>query len=186
MPFMTYKINEDEALRNATRLVQEGGCEAVKIEGGQTVTRYAARIVNAGIPVMGHVGLIPQSVHQLGGFRVQGKHEEDVTRLINDARALEEAGVFSIVIEAVPPDVGRRITESVHVPTIGIGAGPHCDGQVLVLNDILGLVNGPPPHFVKQYANLGQTARQAIETYIHEVREKCFPDQEHCYPESRQ
>jgi 3-methyl-2-oxobutanoate hydroxymethyltransferase len=183
MPFMTYKINEDEALRNAARMVQEGGCEAVKIEGGENVARFTARIVNAGIPVMGHIGLIPQSVHQLGGYRVQGKEEEDVARLINDARALQEAGVFSIVVEAVPPSVGKRITESVHVPTIGIGAGPHCDGQVLVINDMLGLTDKNPPHFVKQYAELGNTARKAVEKYIEEVRNGAFPDKEHWYEE---
>jgi 3-methyl-2-oxobutanoate hydroxymethyltransferase len=181
MPFMTYKINDDEALRNAARMVQEGGCEAVKIEGGENVVRVTSRIVNSGIPVMGHIGLIPQSVHQLGGYRVQGKAEEDVARLINDARSLEEAGVFSIVIEAVPPSVGKRITESVHVPTIGIGAGPYCDGQVLVISDMLGLTDKKPPHFVKQYAELGITAKKAVEQFIEEVRKGSFPDKEHWY-----
>jgi len=181
MPFMTYKINEEEAVRNAALLVQEGGCEAVKIEGGETVARFAARIVNAGIPVMGHIGLITQSVHQLGGYRVQGKHEEDVEKLINDARRLEEAGVFSIVIEAVPTEVGKRITESVKVPTIGIGAGPFCDGQVLVINDMLGLTDQDAPHFVKQYAALGEMAKKGVEQYIEEVRNGSFPDKEHCY-----
>jgi len=185
MPFMTYKINADEALRNAARMVQEGGCEAVKIEGGQSIAPFASRIVNAGIPVMGHVGLIPQSVHQLGGYRVQGRQEEDVERMINDARSLEHAGVFSIVIEAVPPDVGKRITESVSVPTIGIGAGPQCDGQVLVLNDMLGLSDGPSPHFVKRYADLGSIAEKSVKEYIGEVRAGIFPGEEHWYPDSR-
>ena len=183
MPFMTYKINEEEALRNAARLVQEGGCEAVKIEGGESVARFAARIVHAGIPVMGHIGLIPQSVHQLGGYRVQGKEEEDVTRLVSDARALEQAGCFVIVIEAVPPDVGKKITESIHIPTIGIGAGPWCDGQVLVINDMLGLAHQKPPHFVKQYVDLGMSARKAVEQFIQDVHKGAFPDTEHCYTE---
>ncbi len=181
MPFMTYKINEDETLKNAARLVQEGGCEAVKIEGGEEVVHFAARIVGAGIPVMGHIGLTPQSVHQLGGYRVQGKGAGDVEKLINDAHALEDAGVFAIVIEAVPPDVARRITQAVHIPTIGIGAGPHCDGQVLVINDLLGLTDGKPPHFVKQYADLGSAARRAIEAFANEVRSGAFPAKEHWY-----
>lgn len=181
MPFMTYKISDDEALRNAARLVQEAGCEAVKIEGGETVARYAARIVKAGIPVMGHVGLVPQSVHQLGGYRVQGRQEEDVERLINDARVIEEAGAFCIVIEAVPPDVGKRITESVSVPTIGIGAGPHCDGQVLVLNDMLGLTDMASPQFVRRYADLGSQAFDAVKQYVEDVRSGNFPSDEECY-----
>jgi len=186
MPFMTYKINEDEALRNAARLVQEAGAEAVKIEGGAEVARFAARIVNAGIPVMGHIGLVPQSLHQLGGYRVQGKHEEDVERLLRDAGAMEEAGAFSLVIEAVPPEVGRRITESVGIPTIGIGAGPYCDGQVLVTNDLLGMTHQKPPHFVKQYADLRSVADQAIREFIKDVRSGAFPDKEHCYPSVKQ
>ena len=181
MPFMTYKISEDEALRNAARLVQEAGCEAVKIEGGEAAAPFAARIVKAGIPVMGHVGLTPQSVHQLGGYRIQGRQEEDVERLINDARAIERAGAFCIVIEAVPSEVGKRITESVNVPTIGIGAGPDCDGQVLVVNDMLGLTDKKPPSFVKQYADLGSTAKKAIEEYAKEVREGSYPDKNHSY-----
>ncbi len=183
MPFMSYKINEEEALRNAARLVQQGGCEAVKIEGGESVARFAARIVHAGIPVMGHIGLVPQSVHQLGGYRVQGKEEEDVSRLISDARSLEQAGCFVIVIEAVPPEVGKRITESVQIPTIGIGAGPFCDGQVLVVNDMLGMTHHKPPHFVKQYADLGKAAKTAVGQFIEDVRKGAFPDKEHSYTE---
>ncbi len=182
MPFMTYKISEEQALANATRLIQEGGCEAIKIEGGESVARFAERIVTSGIPVMGHVGLVPQSVHQLGGYKVQGREEDDVERLIHDARAIEQAGAFAIVVEAVPPDVGKRITESVGVPIIGIGAGPDCDGQVLVLNDMLGLTHGQTPQFVKQYADLGTAVRRAVGNYVREVKEGVFPAQEHCYP----
>lgn len=186
MPFMTYKVSEEEALRNAARLVQEGGCEAVKLEGGAKVARFASCIVNAGIPVMGHIGLVPQSIHQLGGYRVQGREEEDVERLISDAHAIEEAGAFSIVIEAVPSEVGRRITEAVSIPTIGIGAGPHCDGQVLVLNDMLGMTHQKPPHFVKKYADLKTVVQSAIETFISDVRSGAFPDKDHCYPDVKE
>jgi len=182
MPFMTFKINEDEALRNAARLVQEGGAEAVKLEGGAEIVRFASRIVNAGIPVMGHIGLVPQSVHQLGGYRVQGKQEEDVERMLKDARALEDAGAFCLVIEAVPPEVGRRITESVGIPTIGIGAGPDCDGQVLVINDLLGSTHQKPPSFVKQYADLRTVTQNAVESFVKDVRNGAFPEKEQCYP----
>jgi len=186
MPFMTYKISEEQALRNAARLVQEGGCEAVKLEGGAEVTRFASSIVNAGIPVMGHIGLVPQSIHQLGGYRVQGREEEDVARLISDAHAMEAAGAFSIVIEAVPSEVGRRITESVSIPTIGIGAGPHCDGQVLVVNDMLGMTHQKPPHFVTVFADIKPVVQSAIGSFIRDVRSGAFPDKDHCYTDTKE
>jgi 3-methyl-2-oxobutanoate hydroxymethyltransferase len=181
MPFMSYQVSAEQALVSAGRLIQEGGAEAVKLEGGAPVCEAAARMVQAGIPVMGHLGLTPQSVHALGGFRVQAKDDAARERLLSDARALEQAGVFSIVLEAVPRSVAKLVTESVGVPTIGIGAGPDCDGQVLVCYDFLGLFQGFVPRFVKRYAELGETVAAATRSYVSEVRAGQFPEDRHSF-----
>lgn len=183
MPFMTYKISPEQALGNAARLVQEGGAEAVKIEGGHAVAPAAARLVEAGIPVMGHLGLTLQSVHSLGGYRVQGRGEEAAERLLADARALESAGCFALVAECLPPSLGERMAQSLSIPVIGIGAGAGCDGQVLVLADLLGLTERRLPRFVKQYARLGEEIQRAVGAYVEDVREGRFPAAEHCYEE---
>jgi 3-methyl-2-oxobutanoate hydroxymethyltransferase len=169
MPFLTYQLSIEEAMRNAGRLIQEGGAAAVKIEGGRQIADTAKRLVAIGVPVMGHLGLTPQSVHQLGGFRRQGREAEAAERLVKDAEALEQAGVFAIVLESIPPDLAARVTTSLKVPTIGIGAGPHCDGQVLVSYDALGLSDSAPP-FAKQYARLSEEIVSAARAYIEEVR----------------
>ena len=175
MPFLSYQVSREEAVRNAGRFIQEGGAAAVKIEGGAPVLDVARRLVAIGIPVMGHLGLLPQSVHQLGGFKKQATLEADAQRLIEDARALEEAGVFSIVLESIPAEVARAATEAISVPTIGIGAGPHCDGQVLVSYDAFGLHDGPLPPFVRQYARLGDAMVEAAQAYAEDVRAGRFP-----------
>jgi 3-methyl-2-oxobutanoate hydroxymethyltransferase len=175
MPFLTYQVSVPEALRNAGRLIQEAGAAAVKIEGGRPVVEVASRLVDAGIPVMGHLGLIPQSVHQLGGFRPQARLEQDAEQLILDARALQQAGAFAVVLESIPEEVARTVTGELSVPTIGIGAGPHCDGQVLVSYDVFGLYDGPVPPFVRQYAQLGEALVAAAKAYAQDVREGRFP-----------
>ena len=175
MPFMSYQVSPQQALENAGRLMKEGGAHAVKLEGGVRSAAAVAAITAADIPLMGHVGLTPQSVRRLGGFKVQ----RDAGRLMDDALAVEEAGAFSLVIECVPNDVAARITEAVKIPTIGIGAGPHCDGQVLVTPDLLGLFDEIRPRFVKQYADLGREVTRAVEAYCREVREGAFPAEEH-------
>jgi 3-methyl-2-oxobutanoate hydroxymethyltransferase len=169
MPFLTYQLSVEEAMRNAGRLIQEGGAAAVKIEGGRQIVDTAKRLVDIGVPVMGHIGLTPQSVHQLGGFRPQGRDSEAADRLAKDAETLERAGAFSIVLESIPADLAGRISASIKIPTIGIGAGPQCDGQVLVCYDALGLSEAPPP-FVKQYAQLSDQIASAVRAYIEDVR----------------
>ena len=169
MPFLTYQLSVEEAMRNAGRLIQEGGAAAVKIEGGRQIVDTAKRLVDIGIPVMGHLGLTPQSVHQLGGFRPQGRDAEAADRLVKDAQMLERAGVFAVVLESIPPDLAGSITSSVKMPTIGIGAGTQCDGQVLVSYDALGLSDAPPP-FAKQYAQLSNEIVSAVRAYIEDVR----------------
>jgi 3-methyl-2-oxobutanoate hydroxymethyltransferase len=181
MPFMTYHASVSEALHNAARFIQEGGAQAVKLEGGETMAETVRRIVECGIPVMGHIGLTPQSVHQLGGFKVQGKTQETAIRLVKDACALEEAGVFSIVLEAVPTPLAKIITKKVGVPTIGIGAGPFCDGQVQVISDLLGLFTDFVPKHAKQYARLSDTIKQAVGDYINEVQAGTFPTDKQSY-----
>jgi 3-methyl-2-oxobutanoate hydroxymethyltransferase len=181
MPFMSYQVSAEQALISAGRLVQQGGAEAVKLEGGAPVCEAVARIVQAGIPVMGHLGLTPQSVHALGGFRVQAKDEAARERLLADAKALEQAGVFALVLEAVPRTVAKLVSESVGVPTIGIGAGPDCDGQVLVCYDFLGLFQGFVPRFVKRYAELGEMVGAATRSYVSEVRAGQFPEDRHSF-----
>ena len=175
MPFMTYHASIAEGVRNAGRFLQEGGCQAVKLEGGERMAETVKRIVDCGIPVMGHIGLTPQSINQLGGFKVQGKSTAAALALLNDARALEAAGVFSIVLECVPAPLARVITETVSVPTIGIGAGVHCDGQVQVIADILGLFTEFVPKHAKQYARLGDAIKQAATDYMNEVLSGSFP-----------
>lgn len=183
LPFMTYKISHEEALRNAGRMLSEGGMEAVKVEGGREIAPVIERLVGAGIPVMGHVGLMPQSMHAQGGYRVQGRTEEDAERILVDARAVADAGAFSIVLEAMPISIGRKITEALTIPTIGIGAGPDCDAQVLVFYDLLGLTDRKLPKFVKRYADLFEPAAEGLRTYAEEVRSGQFPGEEHTYGE---
>jgi len=170
MPFLTFQLSIEEAMRNAGRLIQEGGAAAVKIEGGRQIVDTAKRLVDIGVPVMGHLGLTPQSVHQLGGFRPQGRDSEAAEKLIKDAQALEKAGVFGIVLESIPSDLAGRVTASLKIPTIGIGAGTQCDGQVLVSYDALGLSDGPVPPFAKQYAQLAETILSTARAYIEDVR----------------
>ncbi len=175
MPFMTYHISVADALHNAARFIQEGGAQAVKLEGGVTVTEKVKRIVECGIPVMGHIGLTPQSVHQLSGFKVQGKTLEAATRLLKDAQALEEAGAFAIVLETVPAPLATLITQGLSIPTIGIGAGIGCDGQVQIINDILGSFTDFVPKHAKQYAKLSDIMSSAIAEYHNAVKDGSFP-----------
>lgn len=179
MPFLTYQISVPEALRNAGYLLQKGGAGAVKIEGGHPVLEVVQRLVEIGIPVMGHLGLTPQSIHQVGGFRHQARSSEEAPRLIEDARALQEAGAFAVVLEAIPAEVARQVTSELQIPTIGIGAGPDCDGQVLVSYDAFGLFDRFVPPFVKRYASLGETMKKATKSYIEDVRSGRFPAQEY-------
>ena len=181
MPFMTYHVSVEDALRNAARFIQEGGAQAVKLEGGEVVADKVSRLVACGIPVQGHIGLTPQSVHQLGGYKVVGKTPEVAERVLNDARALEEAGAFSIVLECVPAPLSKLITERAAVPTIGIGAGKDCDGQVQVVSDILGLFTDFVPKHAKQYARLSQAITTAITDYIGEVKAGDFPTPKQSY-----
>jgi 3-methyl-2-oxobutanoate hydroxymethyltransferase len=180
MPFGSYQISAEDAVRNAVRCIKDGGAQAVKLEGGVHVAETIARIAAADIPVMGHVGLTPQSIHRMGGHRVQGRNDDSRERVLADARAVQEAGAFALVIEGVPADLGREITQSVSIPTIGIGAGVDCDGQVLVMHDLLGLTDWSPS-FAKQYANLGALAAQAARSFADEVTNAKFPDDEHSY-----
>lgn len=186
MPFMSYQVSVEQAVENAGRLVKEGGANAVKLEGGRIILPQIRAIVAAQIPVMGHLGLTPQSVNAFGGFKVQGKSEEAIRQLLDDAAALEEAGVFSIVLEGIPEKVAELITRKVAIPTIGIGAGKACDGQILVYQDMLGLFQDFVPKFVRQYANIGSIIVEAIGTYIHEVETGQFPAAEHTYRISEQ
>jgi 3-methyl-2-oxobutanoate hydroxymethyltransferase len=179
MPFMTYHTNTADALRNAARFIQEGGAQAVKLEGGVTVAETVKRIVECGIPVMGHIGLTPQSVHQLGGHRVQGKTPEAAERLLNDARALEQAGAFAVVLELVPAPLSKLISQKLTIPTIGIGAGPDCDGQVQVISDLLGLFSDFVPKHAKQFAKLSGEIKSALADYANEVKAGKFPTAEH-------
>ncbi len=175
MPFMSYRLGAADTLRNAARLVQEGGAQAVKLEGGEPVAKQVESIVDAGIPVMGHLGLTPQSVHRFGGYRVQGKAKEDARRLLTDALALQDAGVYSLVLELVPAPLARLITQRLSVPTIGIGAGPYCDGQVQVLNDILSIYPDFVPKHTRQYLNLNELIAEALRRYASDVKEGSFP-----------
>lgn len=181
MPFMSYQVSTEHAIANAGRLMQEAGMHAVKLEGGGPVIEITRRLTEIGIPVMGHLGLTPQSVHAMGGFKVQGKTEAQATRIASDAKALEEAGAFSIVLEGVPSKLATGITSSLRIPTIGIGAGPGTDGQVLVFHDMMGITSGKAPRFVKRYANLAEVISRAATEYAEEVRAGTFPGPEHEY-----
>ncbi len=181
MPFMTYHVSVEDAMRNAARFIQEAGAQAVKLEGGITVAEKVKRIVECGIPVMGHLGLTPQSVYQLGGLKVQAKSLESSRRLIEDALALEQAGAFSIVLEAVPYKLAALVTKKVSVPTIGIGAGPNCDGQVQIINDILGSFTDFVPKHAKQYAKLADIMSSAVTQYSDEVKSGQFPTEKHSF-----
>ncbi len=180
MPFGSYQVSAEDAVRSAIRFLKEGGAHAVKLEGGRFVAAAIERIVAAEIPVMGHVGLTPQAVHRMGGHRVQGRSAAERERVLEDARVVEAAGAFAVVLEGMPSDLAREITETLCIPTIGIGAGPACDGQVLVLHDLLGLSDWTPS-FVKQYANLGALASQAARSFAEEVANAKFPAEEHGY-----
>jgi len=181
MPFMSYQASVEDAVRNAGRLVKEGGAESVKLEGGKRYVPVIEAIVHASIPVVGHLGLTPQSLHQFGGYRVQGKDSLSADTLVSDAEALERAGCFAIVLEGIPWQLARRITEAVSIPTIGIGAGPHCSGQILVVHDMLGIHDKPLPRFVKKYEDLGLRIQEAVSAYVREVKDGSFPAMEHSY-----
>ena len=181
MPFMSYHVSVEESVKNAGRLMKEGGAHAVKLEGGVEFAETIRQIVRAQIPVMGHLGLTPQSLHMFGGFKVQGKNLSQAQKIIDDAKALEDAGVFSITLECVPEELSKIISETVNIPTIGIGAGKYCDGQVLVSNDMLGMYSDFVPKFVKQYAHLSSDIEDAVKTYIKEINESSFPEKKHTF-----
>jgi 3-methyl-2-oxobutanoate hydroxymethyltransferase len=181
MPFMSYNTSERDAILNAGRFMKEGGADAVKLEGGASVKDVVKAIVRAGIPVMGHIGLTPQAISMLGGFKVQGRDAKAAQKIIDDAQSLEDAGAFSVLCEAIPALIAKRITECLKIPTIGIGAGPHCDGQVLVVHDILGLFDRFTPKFAKRYVNLSELMLNAFEAYREEVLEGTFPTDQHSF-----
>ncbi len=185
MPFMCYHVSPSQAVEAAGKLVKDGAVESVKLEGGEDFAEHVWRIVRAGVPVMGHVGLMPQSVHALGGFKVQGRGDDGASKVIADAKAIEEAGAYAIVLEAIPPDVAAEVTKAVSIPTIGIGAGPWCDGQVLVCTDLLGMSRGHAPKFAKRYAELGDAIVAATRRYVDEVRSGAFPSAEQSYKPNR-
>lgn len=181
MPFMSYQTSVYDAVVNAGRLMKEGRASAVKLEGGKEVCPQVKAVTEAGIPVMGHLGLTPQSINALGGHRVQGKTQQAAQKLLDDARALQEAGAFAVVLECVPERLADKVTKELEIPTIGIGAGTGCDGQVLVYQDMLGMFSDFTPKFVKKFANVGQVMKEAFKSYIDEMQQGSFPSQEHCY-----
>jgi 3-methyl-2-oxobutanoate hydroxymethyltransferase len=181
MPFMSYEITVEDAIKNAARIVKEGGAEAVKIEGGFEIIDKVKAIVDAKVPVVGHLGLTPQSINRFGGFKVQGKTQEASEKLIADAKALEKAGAFAIVLEAIPEKLAMEVAKCLKIVTIGIGAGRYCDGQVLVIDDMLGMFTDFTPKFVKKYANIGEIIKAAVKNYIEEVREGTFPQEDNIY-----
>lgn len=181
MPFMSYQTSVYDAVVNAGRLMKEGRASAVKLEGGKEVCPQVKAVTEAGIPVMGHLGLTPQSINALGGHRVQGKTQQAAQKLLDDARALQEAGAFAVVLECVPEKLAEKVTKELEIPTIGIGAGSGCDGQVLVYQDMLGMFSDFTPKFVKKFANVGQVMKEAFKSYIDEIQQGSFPSQEHCY-----
>lgn len=181
MPFLSYQVSIEDAIRNAGRFLKEGGASAVKIEGGAEIAEHIKAMIKSDIPVMAHIGLTPHSIHRMGGYKVQGRDEETANRLIEEAHILQDAGAFSIVLEAIPTELARRVTEELTIPSIGIGAGPYCDGQVLVLHDVLGLFERFIPRFVKRYANLKDEALKAIKNYKEEVEKGVFPSEEHSF-----
>ncbi|MFO7891204.1 MAG: 3-methyl-2-oxobutanoate hydroxymethyltransferase [bacterium] len=176
MPFLSYQISPETALQNAGRFVKECGVEGVKVEGGEYIAETIRKIVTTGIPVMGHLGLTPQSIHKFGSYTLQGKNEKNAKRIIKDAKILEEAGAFSIVLEKIPSTVAKEVTLSVSIPTIGIGAGPYCDGQILVTHDMLGLFETFKPKFARKYEDLGPAIKKAVENYINDIKNKKFPN----------
>lgn len=182
MPFGSYHVNQSETLRNALRLVREGGAEAVKLEGGRARAERVAALVQADIPVLGHIGLLPQSLHTQGGYKVRGKTLEDARALLADAQALEAAGAFAVVLEGVPAAVAERISQRIRIPTIGIGAGAGCDGQILVLHDVIGLSFGPAPRFARRYANVAEVMRTALQHFAEDIRKGRFPVESETYP----
>jgi 3-methyl-2-oxobutanoate hydroxymethyltransferase len=181
LPFMSYQASPEQAVSAAGKLLKEGGCESVKLEGGRDFAEHVRRIVSCGIPVMAHIGLTPQSVHAMGGFRVQGRSAEAAERLLEDARVLEAAGAFALLLEGIPAELGARITAAVGIPTVGIGAGPHCDGQVLVCYDFLGMYPDLRPRFVKRFAEVGETIVEATRAYVAEVQAGTFPTEAHSF-----
>lgn len=183
LPFLSYQVSTPEAIRNAGRVMQQSGCHGVKLEGGRPMADTVRALVDIGIPVMGHLGLTPQSVHALGGYRVQGRAPETAQRMLDDARALEDAGAFAVVLELIPAPLASRISQALTIPTIGIGAGPACDGQVLVLHDMLGLNDRFTAKFVKRYAAMAEDVREAVRLFAAEVREGRYPGPEHSFPE---
>ncbi|WP_457623568.1 3-methyl-2-oxobutanoate hydroxymethyltransferase [Persephonella sp.] len=180
MPFLSYQVSKEEAVKNAGRILKETGCNAVKIEGGEEIAEIAERMISVGIPVMGHLGLTPQSVHALGGYKVQGRTEEDQKKIIKDAKILEQAGVFAVVLEAVPTSLAKKVTEVLQIPTIGIGAGKETDGQVLVFHDMLGFFE-KSPKFVKRYMEGGSLIKKALKEFKKDVEQGLFPSEEHSY-----
>jgi 3-methyl-2-oxobutanoate hydroxymethyltransferase len=181
MPFLSYQVGPEDALRNAGRFLKEGGADGVKLEGGCTIAETVRKLVKSGIPVMGHIGLTPQSIRAFGGYPVQGKKTDEANQIKQDAKCLEEAGIFSLVLEKIPASLAKEITQSLSVPTIGIGAGPHCDGQILVTHDMLGLFEAFKPKFVRRYAELAQIIRQTIGQYSKEVKAGKYPSSEESY-----
>lgn len=181
MPFMTYQTNIDEAFKNAGRIMKETHAGAVKMEGGQQLAETVFKITQNGIPVMGHVGLTPQSIHQFGSYKARGKDSDEAEKIINDAKSLEEAGAFAVVIEKVPAELAKKVTESLSIPTIGIGAGVHCDGQILVTQDMLGINENFNPRFVRKYTNLADIICKSIEHYVNDVKEMKFPEEKESY-----
>lgn len=181
MPFMSYQVNEEEGFRNAGRVMKETGAGGVKFEGGEHITHMVEMTVRAGIPVMGHIGLTPQSIHQFGGYTPRGTTPAEARQILKDAKALEAAGIFALVLEKIPATLAAQITKAVGIPTIGIGAGPRCDGQILVVSDLLGLYEDFKPRFVRRYANLADTIRTGVKSYVDDVKQKKFPDQKESY-----
>lgn len=185
MPFMSYQVSATQAVESAGKLLKDGAVESVKLEGGEDFAEHVWRIVRAGVPVMGHVGLMPQSVHALGGFKVQGRGQDAGAKVLADAKAIEEAGAYALVLEAIPPDLAEEVTAAVGIPTIGIGAGAGCDGQVLVCTDLLGMSREHSPRFAKRYAELGDAVVAATRQYVEEVQSRAFPAAEHTYKPNR-
>lgn len=181
MPFGSYNVSKEQAIMNATRLMKEGGCDVIKLEGGAAVKETVRAIVDAGIPVMGHIGLTPQTISKLGGFKVQGKDAEAAKSLIEDAKALEEAGAFSLVLECIPAQISKMISEAVSIPTLGIGAGIYCDGQIMVFHDMVGLFDKFTPKFVKKYVNLTDIILKALEEFKEDVKAQKFPEEKHSF-----
>jgi 3-methyl-2-oxobutanoate hydroxymethyltransferase len=181
MPFMSYQTGIEDAVQNAGRFLKEAGASAVKLEGGTEITQHIKAMAKADIPVMAHIGLTPQSIHRMGGYKVQGKTDEAAQKLIEEAHIVEDAGAFSLLLEAIPMDLAKTITKELSIPTIGIGAGPHCDGQVLVLHDVIGLFERFVPKFIKQYANLREKALEAVKIYREEIEEGIFPSEDQSF-----